>query len=180
MQAYISERITCIENAYIAGTNRDWFHYVLLWSNRRLGCTAQHSQHSVRMMSARSAALCSSLPAVTVSQPLAMSTGLPSTINIYQCLHTRGGTAAPLRLHPVATPQLLLYAYIMSLCSRALLSPRCIAGHPEQRLCGVPGEDSVYSTCLQGSAQPRHSLAEQGKTETRTNSMKNIWNATSS
>lgn len=35
-----------------------------------------------------------SLPAVTVSQPLAMSTGLLSIINIYQCLHT-GGAAAP-------------------------------------------------------------------------------------
>lgn len=38
---------------------------------------------------------CSSPPAATVSQPLAVSTGLSSIINIYQRVHAEGITAAP-------------------------------------------------------------------------------------
>ncbi|CAB1420505.1 unnamed protein product [Pleuronectes platessa] len=63
---------------------------------RNLGFGAQLStpQHSARMMSAKSAALPSSPPGITVSQPLTMSTRELSIINIYQCLQTEG-TAAP-------------------------------------------------------------------------------------
>lgn len=99
-------------------TNRDWFHYVSLWSNRVVCCTAQHSLRSVRMMSAKSAAFPSLPPAVTVSEPLAMSTGPSSIINIYRRLCATGVcwgggayctlplTPAPIQLIPLHIPQL--------------------------------------------------------------------------
>lgn len=81
-------------------TNGDWFHYVSLWSNRVVCCTAQHSLRSVRMMSAKSAAFPSLPPAVTVSEPLAMSTGPSSIINIYQSVCALGVGWRGGLLHP--------------------------------------------------------------------------------
>lgn len=108
-------------------TNGDWFHYVSLWSNRVVCCTAQHSLRSVRMMSAKSAAFPSLPPAVTVSEPLAMSTGPSSIINIYQSVCATGVfwggayctlplTPAPIQLIPLHIPQHMEPALIQIAC----------------------------------------------------------------
>lgn len=143
MQTYISKCITCIETVYIAGTNRDWFHYVLLWSNRVLCCTAQHSQHSVRMMSAKSAAF----PQLTASCNCVTATcyvNRPVFHHQYlsECLHTEGITEPPyytqlIRLYIVKeSPALTLHA-----------------GHTD-RPSTTPSEDTC--ACRHGQAEPNN------------------------
>lgn len=96
MRKYIHKCIICIESAYIACTNKDWFYYVLLWSHR--GVLLQSS--ALPAFSENDECQECSSPQLTASCNCVTATcyvNRPAFHHQYlsECLHTTVGTAAP-------------------------------------------------------------------------------------
>lgn len=99
-----------------------------------------------------SSAPLASPPAATVSQPLAASTGLSSTINIYQSVHAEGITAAPLLLSPRMSIccGCGVHRRLTLVTPPGLLQPRCEAyGHAAPRGANL-------------SVSPKHAFSHWG------------------